>query len=119
SVWSLPPLAALLLGIGIDRVRRRRGLAYECSRCGRAFCDRCRRFADPTLYCPPCARTVVGKEGPNIEEQVFETRALQRRLKWRHGVSRLVSLVAPGSSSFHDVTPIPRTSTLYFLSTCY
>ncbi len=118
SAWSLVPLAALLLGIGIDRYRRRRGLAYECGRCGRAFCDRCRRYGDPTLYCTACARTLVRKEGPDIEEQVFETRAMQRRLTWRHRVSRLVSLVAPGSSAFRDGRPIAGAVALFLFFTC-
>src|SRR5262245_65885677 len=58
SAWSLVPLACLVLAMAIDRFRRRRGLAYECGRCGRAFCDRCRRYGDPTLYCTPCASTL-------------------------------------------------------------
>jgi tetratricopeptide (TPR) repeat protein len=118
SAWSLAPIAALLLGIGIDRFRRRRGLAYECGRCGRAFCDRCRRFGDPTLYCMACSRILVRKEGPDIEEQVFETRAMQRRLKWRHRASRFFSLVAPGSSAFRDGRPIAGAVVLFFFFTC-
>ena len=118
SAWSLVPLAFLVLGMAIDRFRRRRGLAYECGRCGRAFCDRCRRYGDPTLYCTPCASTLVRKEGPDIEVQVSETRAMQRRLKWRHRVSRLVSLVAPGSSAFRDGRPIGGTVALFLFFTC-
>jgi len=118
SLWSLVPIGTLVLGAVLDRLRRRRGLAYECGRCGRAFCDRCRRYNDPTLYCPPCARTVLGKEGPDIEEQVFETKATQRRAKWRQRVSRLVSLVAPGSSAFRDGRPIAGAIALFLFFTC-
>jgi tetratricopeptide (TPR) repeat protein len=118
SAWSLVPLAFLVLGMAIDRFRRRRGLAYECGRCGRAFCDRCRRYGDPTLYCTPCASTLVRKEGPDIEMQVSETRAMQQRLKRRHRASRLVSLVAPGSSAFRDGRPIGGAVALFLFFTC-
>ncbi|MFY9550846.1 MAG: hypothetical protein WAU32_06820, partial [Thermoanaerobaculia bacterium] len=96
-----------------DRLRRRRGLAYECARCGRAFCNRCRRFGDPTLYCAPCSRLHLHKEGSDIEEQVFETRAMQQRLSRRHRASRLASLVAPGSSAFRDGRPIAGAIALF------
>jgi hypothetical protein len=118
SWWSAVPLGFLVLGMAIDRFRRRRGLSYECERCGRAFCDRCRRYGDPTLYCTPCASTLVRKEGPDIEVQVFETRAMQRRLEWRHRVSRVVSLVAPGASAFRDGRPIGGLVALFLFFTC-
>src|SRR5262249_6329403 len=118
SPGSLAPPGALAVGGILDRLRRRRGLAYECGRCGRAFCDRCRRYGDPTLYCPPCARTVGGKEGPDIEEQVFETKATQRRTKWRHRVRRLASLVAPGASAFRDGRPLGGAIAMFLFFTC-
>jgi hypothetical protein len=65
-----------------------------------------------------CSRILVRKEGPDIEEQVFETRAMQRRLKWRHRASRFVSLVAPGSSAFRDGRPIAGAVVLFFFFTC-
>lgn len=118
SAWSLPPLGALALGIALDRVRRRRGLAYECERCGRAFCNRCRRFGDASLYCAACSRLHLHKEGADIEEQVSETRAMQRRLSWRHRVSRLASLVAPGSSAFRDGRPVAGAIALFSFFFC-
>ena len=99
SFWSLPPLAALALGSLLERLRRR-GLAGECQRCGRAFCHRCRRYGDPALYCSACARMALRKESVDIGEQALEARALQRRLTWRHRARRLVSLLAPGSHAF-------------------
>ena len=99
SLWSLPPLAALALGSLLARLRRR-GLASECQRCGRAFCYRCRRYGDPALYCSACARMALRKESVDIGEQASEARSLQRRLTWRHRARRLVSLLAPGSDAF-------------------
>lgn len=99
SVWSLPPLAALALGALLERLRRR-GLAAECQRCGRAFCNRCRRYGDPKLYCSACARLALRKESVDIGEQAAEARALEHRLTWRHRARRVVSLLAPGAVAF-------------------
>ena len=104
SPWSLPPLAALALGSLLVRLRRR-GLAAECQRCGRAFCNICRRYGDPALYCSACARLALRKESVDIGEQASEARALQRRLTWRHRARRLVSLLAPGSHAFGGERP--------------
>ncbi|HWZ86448.1 MAG TPA: tetratricopeptide repeat protein, partial [Thermoanaerobaculia bacterium] len=56
SPWTLAPLAVLGFGILFARSRRR-GVAAVCDRCGRAFCNRCRRYGDPTDYCTMCSRT--------------------------------------------------------------
>ena len=104
SSWSLPPLAALALGSLLERLRRR-GLASECQRCGRAFCYRCRRYGDPALYCSACARMALRKESVDIGEQASEARALQGRQTWRHRGRRLVSLLAPGSHAFGGERP--------------
>lgn len=104
SPWSLAPLAVLVLGGLLQRLRRR-GLASECQRCGRAFCHRCRRYGDPALYCSACARSALRKESVDIGEQASEARALQWRMTWRHRARRLVSLLAPGSHAFGGERP--------------
>ena len=39
----------------------------SCERCGRAFCNRCRRYGDPALYCAMCSRSFLRKENVDIE----------------------------------------------------
>jgi tetratricopeptide (TPR) repeat protein len=111
--WSLPPLLAWLLGAFLMIRRGRRGLATECSRCGRAFCNRCRRYGDPALYCMMCARLHLRKENVDIEVQVAETRAMQRRATWRNRAGRLASLLLPGSRAFFDERPLAGVLTLF------
>jgi tetratricopeptide (TPR) repeat protein len=112
--WSLPPVATFLLGLFLTRRRSRRGLASECSRCGRIFCDRCRRYGDPGLYCAMCARIHLRKENVDIEIQVAETRAMQRRAAWRQRAGRLASLLLPGSRAFFEERPYAGAVTLFF-----
>ena len=112
SPWSLVPIAALLLGITLARLRGGR-LSTECSRCGRAFCNRCRRYGDPALYCAACSRLYLRKEDVDIEVQAAEARAMQRRARWRHGASRIASLLAPGSHAFAGERPAAGAMTLF------
>jgi hypothetical protein len=102
--WMFAPLAALGLGIFLAR-RRERDIALDCDRCGRPFCRRCRRFADPSLYCAACWKLHMRKDDVDIGEQVAETKAMQRRAARRHFAVRLASLVLPGSHAFASRRP--------------
>ncbi len=113
SLWSLPPLLALALGVFLDRARRRRGLAMTCDRCGRAFCNRCRRWGDVSLYCAMCSRLHLKKEDVDIEDQVAETKAMQRRARWKHRASRIASLLLPGSHAFASDRPVRGAAGLF------
>jgi tetratricopeptide (TPR) repeat protein len=113
SVWALAPIGALLGGILLAHYRQAPGLASECTRCGRAFCSRCRRYGDPTLYCAMCARLWVRKESTDIEVQAAEARAMQRRILWRLRASRVASLLLPGSHGFLAEHPVAGAATLF------
>jgi tetratricopeptide (TPR) repeat protein len=102
--WTFAPLAALGLGILLAR-RRERDVAQSCDRCGRPFCKRCRRWADPSQYCTPCFKLHMRKDDVDIEEQVAETKAMQRRASRRHFAVRIVSLFLPGSHAFASGRP--------------
>jgi hypothetical protein len=111
SPWTYAPLAFLGLGVLFARTRRR-GVAGLCDRCGRAFCNSCRRYGDPPDYCTFCSRS-FRKETVDIEEQAAEATALQRRAARRARTSRLVSLVLPGSHAFLEGRPVAGALTLF------
>jgi tetratricopeptide (TPR) repeat protein len=106
SPWSLPPLSALALGTVLARVRRRRGLAAECARCGRASCGRCRRWGESSVHCAMCSLMLHKKDDVDIEDQVAEMKAMQRRVRWRHRASRIASLILPGAHAFASDRPV-------------
>ncbi|MEP6993221.1 MAG: tetratricopeptide repeat protein [Acidobacteriota bacterium] len=111
--WSLPPLAAWMLGAFLSARRGEHRLATECSRCGRALCNRCRRYGDPALYCMMCARMYLRKENVDLEVQIAETRAMHRRATWRNRWSRIASLLLPGSRAFGEERPFVGAATLF------
>ncbi len=103
--WTFAPLAALGLGLLLAR-RRERDVAQDCDRCGRPFCKRCRRFGDPSLYCAACWKLHMRKDDVDIEDQVAETKAMQRRASGKHLAVRIASLVLPGSHAFASQRPV-------------
>jgi len=113
SPWALAPIGVLLLGVLLARLRRRRGLASLCEHCGRAFCNRCRRYGDPVLYCTVCSRTFLRKENVDIEIQVAEAREMQGRARRRARASRIASLLLPGSHAFLEERPVAGVITLF------
>ena len=105
SSWSLAPLGALALGAYFAGTWRRRGVAEECDRCGRAFCARCKHWGETAPYCAECSR-LSRKEDVDIEDQVAQTRSIQRRAVRKHRIRRLASLVLPGSHAVDSGRPV-------------
>ncbi len=112
SPWALAPLALLGVGIGLARFRQRRGVASICERCGRAFCNRCRRYGDPPDYCTMCAR-LLRREVSDIEAQAAEATAARRRASSRSRAGRIASLLLPGSHAFEEGRPLAGTWMLF------
>ena len=112
SPWALAPIALFGVGVVLARLRRRRGVASVCDRCGRAFCNRCRRYGDPPDYCTMCAR-LARREVSDIEAQAAEASAAQRRASSRSRAGRIASLLLPGSHAFGEGRPLVGTATLF------
>src|SRR5262249_11028475 len=91
---------------------RRRGVASLCERCGRASCNRCRRYGDSPDYCAMCSRA-FRKETLDIEVQAAEAAAMQGRAARRARASRLMSLLLPGSHAFQEGRPVAGVVTLF------
>ncbi len=111
SPWMFAPLAVMALGIFLARSRP--AVAAICERCGRAFCNRCRRYGDPPNYCAMCSRAFRKETHGDIEIQTAEAAAMQRRAAWRARASRVVSLFLPGSHAFQEGRPVAGAITLF------
>jgi len=118
SPLSLAPWGALLFALALAAVRSRRGVADECSRCGRGFCRACKRYGGPALYCSRCVRLSARKEEASEDVREAERREAERRFGRRRGLVRLASLVAPGIHRFFGHRPFAAVAVLvlFFLS---
>ncbi|HEY6066849.1 MAG TPA: tetratricopeptide repeat protein [Thermoanaerobaculia bacterium] len=100
SPWCLAPWGALAVAWLFGAVRSRFGTATECSRCGRAFCRRCKRSAGPPTLCGPCARLSFHKE--EVDDATREADLLEtgRRARRRRYLVRVGSALIPGLPRF-------------------
>ena len=105
SPLSLAPWGTLLVALAFAAVRSRRGVANECSRCGRGFCRACKRYGGPALYCGRCVRLSLRRDDVSRDASEEEARETRRRSGRRRGLVRLVSLAAPGMHRFFAHQP--------------
>jgi tetratricopeptide (TPR) repeat protein len=105
SPWCLAPWGALLFAWMLAAALSRIGFATECSRCGRPFCRRCKRYGGPPLYCERCVRLYTrGGETPP-EVRTADRRETARRRSRRRAVVRVASFFAPGVHRFFAGRP--------------
>lgn len=105
SPWCLAPLGALVVAWIFGAIRSRIGLASECSRCGRAFCRRCKRYGGPAQFCSRCVRLYARKEAADEEAREQDRSATKRRGDRRRLAVRLGSAVVPGLHRFFAGRP--------------
>ena len=104
SPWCLAPWGALAVAVILGSIRSRTGTATECSRCGRAFCRRCKRYGGPALFCGRCVRLHARKDA-SPGELVEEDRSGRRRAIRRRLLVRLGSIFLPGLHRFFADRP--------------
>lgn len=118
SPWGLAPWGALLFAWGFGALRSRRGLASECSRCGRSFCRLCKQYGGPAVYCGRCVRLQGKKE--NVSEEGREKDRHQTALRRRRRRAALLAatLFAPGAHRLFREKPFVAAAMLllFFLA---
>ena len=113
SPATIGPLAAAVLALLALALRRKKGTASECVRCGRPFCAACKRYGDPPLHCSPCIRVEIRKEDSAIEAHVEQTREMRRRIARRDRACRLLSLLFPGTHAYFSDRPLRAAAALF------
>jgi tetratricopeptide (TPR) repeat protein len=114
SPWCLAPWGALVLAVIFRAIRKRRGFAIECSRCGRAFCRFCKRYGGPVSLCGRCVRLYSRKDEVAQEMREADRIESENRARRRRGVIRATSLIAPGIQRFFEERPFVAAATLLF-----
>jgi tetratricopeptide (TPR) repeat protein len=118
SPWCLAPWGALVFAWILAAAWSRIGFATECSRCGRPFCRRCKRFGGPPLYCERCVRSHTRGEETPPEVRTAERRETAQRRGRRRAIVRVASLFAPGVHRFFAGRPYSAVAMLllFFLA---
>ncbi len=113
SPWCLAPWGALIFALAFSAVRSRRGLAIECSRCGRPFCRLCKRYGGPALYCGRCVRLYARKEEVAEGVRDADRRETRKRARRRRRLVRGATLLLPGVHRFFAGRPYAAAAILF------
>ncbi len=95
---TLGALASVLFALMLWTVRRHRGFAGSCIKCGRTFCHRCKSSRESATYCTQCIHIYLKRDGvaiatkrAKLEEVSDHHTGMQRR-------NRLLATFLPGSA---------------------
>jgi len=113
SPFCLAPWGALVVAVAFRAIRKPRGFAEECSRCGRGFCRFCKRYGGPASLCGRCVRLYARRDEVASQQRDDDRSEIDSRLRRRRGLVRLVSLVAPGVHRFFAHRPFLATASLF------
>jgi Tfp pilus assembly protein PilF len=102
SPITIGALASLLLALLLFTLRRKRGYANACIKCGRTFCSRCKSARESTTYCTQCIHIYLKRDGVSLdtkrqklEEVGSHHAAVTRR-------NRLLTTFLPGSAQLME-----------------
>jgi tetratricopeptide (TPR) repeat protein len=94
---TIGAIASLLLALGLW-LKRRKGLAGSCIKCGRTFCHRCKSARESATYCTQCIHIYLKRDGvalatkrAKVDEVSDHYAGVQRR-------NRLFATFLPGSA---------------------
>ena len=96
SRWGAVIVAfALLLSVIGERVIKRHHLAFQCSNCGEATCNRCCSDEHNTIICHACGKTVTGVTSDKVLEALLRQRRQQLIVKRRKSI-KVLTVWVPG-----------------------
>jgi tetratricopeptide (TPR) repeat protein len=95
---TIGALASVFFALLIWALRRNRGFAGSCIKCGRTFCHRCKSSRESATYCTQCIHIYLKRDGvaiatkrAKLEEVSDHQNGMQRR-------NRLFATFLPGSA---------------------
>ena len=113
SPLCLAPIGALLAAWIYGAIRSRVGTASQCSRCGRAFCRRCKRYGGPAQFCGNCVRLYGRKDDADEDAREADRRRIEARSTRRRFYVRVGSAILPGLHRFFAGKPLRAFAVLF------
>jgi tetratricopeptide (TPR) repeat protein len=116
SPLCLAPLGALVAAWVYGVIRSRIGVSSQCTRCGRAFCRRCKRYGGPAQLCGSCVRLYGRKDDADKEAREEDRRRIDARSLRRRIFVRVGSAIIPGLHRFFAGKPLRAFAVLFVIS---
>lgn len=95
---TLGALASVIFALVIWVMRRNRGFAGSCIKCGRTFCHRCKSSRESATYCTQCIHIYLKKDGVAIATKRAKLEEVSDHLTGMQRRNRLFATFLPGSA---------------------
>lgn len=112
---TLGALASMLFAIVIWTVRKGRGFAGSCIKCGRTFCHRCKSSRESATYCTQCIHIYLKRDGVALATKRAKLDEVSDHYVGMARRNRLFATFLPGSAQMLEGrTPIGAIGMLLF-----
>lgn len=95
---TLGALASVVFALLFWVVRRKRGMAGSCIKCGRTFCHRCKSSRESATYCTQCIHIYLKRDGVAIATKRAKLEEVSDHLIGMQRRNRLFATFLPGSA---------------------
>ena len=95
---TLGALASVVFALLFWIVRRSRGIAGSCIKCGRTFCHRCKSSRESATYCTQCIHIYLKRDGVAIATKRAKLEEVSDHLTGMQRRNRLFATFLPGSA---------------------
>jgi tetratricopeptide (TPR) repeat protein len=97
SPFSKMALGALVAAVLLHALRRNKGYAARCKRCGKPFCRLCKGPGKEEDLCLQCAHASVKKDGLSPQMRASKAKDIKHYQRVQKITAGVLSLVSPGA----------------------
>ncbi len=95
-------VSGLSLFILVISTFRRNSYVFQCVKCGRVCCSKCGYYKEYPGYCTHCVHLFIKKDGLEPEAEKIKRKEIKRHTRVQKNMTRLLSLILPGSKQFFE-----------------
>jgi len=95
---TIGALASVIFALALWMIRRNRGFAGSCIKCGRTFCHRCKSSRESATYCTQCIHIYLKRDGVAIATKRAKLEEVSDHLIGMQRRNRLFATFLPGSA---------------------
>ncbi|HEY3056827.1 MAG TPA: tetratricopeptide repeat protein [Thermoanaerobaculia bacterium] len=95
---TLGALASVLFALLLWSIRRGRGFAGSCIKCGRTFCHRCKSARESATYCTQCIHIYLKRDGVALATKRAKLDEVSDHQSGMQKRNRLFATFLPGSA---------------------
>ncbi len=95
--YTIAFILCLILTLALNIYRNKKWkYAGICTKCGRAFCNKCKSASESQIYCTQCIHIYIKKDGVSFDTKVKKINEVKRFLRQEHYLKKLFNIVFPG-----------------------